>query len=103
MLIRRTIAIALIVLLGVAGCSDDDAGSDDTTTTSAGPSPLDIVVTNDDGIGAPGVDVLVNALRELEDVEVHVVAPATDVTGKSDNKTPGGASYADGATASGSC
>jgi len=100
--LRRAIAISLTVLLGIAGCSDDDDGaSDDTTTTTAPPAPLDIVVTNDDGIGAPGIDVLVNALLELDDVEVHVVAPAGDVTGKSDTKTAGGASYTDGATASG--
>ena len=44
---------------------------------------------------------LVTALEEMDDVEVHVVAPAGDMTGQSDNKTPGGATFADGATISG--
>ena len=65
------------------------------------PEPLTIVVTNDDGIGAEGIDVLVTALMEMDDVEVHVVAPAGDMTGQSDNTTPGGATFADGSTISG--
>jgi 5'-nucleotidase len=101
-LVRRTIAIVACLVLGVAACSDDDEGGESTTTTSERPlAPLTIMVTNDDGIGAPGIDVLVNALLELEAVEVHVVAPASDQTGKSDMKTPGGAKHTDGATASG--
>jgi 5'-nucleotidase len=34
-----------------------------------------VLVTNDDGIGAQGLHALRRALRELEDVEVHVIAP----------------------------
>ncbi len=34
-----------------------------------------VLVTNDDGIGAEGIQALRRSLRELEDVEVHVVAP----------------------------
>ena len=34
-----------------------------------------VLVTNDDGIGAKGIQVLRRSLRELDDVEVHVVAP----------------------------
>lgn len=34
-----------------------------------------VLVTNDDGIGAKGIQTLRRALRELDDVEVHVVAP----------------------------
>ncbi len=37
-----------------------------------------ILVTNDDGYEAKGLVELVNALRELEDVEVMVVAPANE-------------------------
>jgi len=36
---------------------------------------MNILVTNDDGILAPGIAALAEALRELGDVEV--VAPAT--------------------------
>jgi 5'-nucleotidase len=104
LLLRRTLTVALCVALAAAGCSDDDAedgGAADETTTTAPAEPLTIVVTNDDGIGAPGLDVLVSALVELDDVDVHVVAPAGDMTGSSDKKTAGGATYADAATASG--
>ena len=59
------------------------------------------MVTNDDGIAHPGIDTLVTELQTLEGVEVVVVAPAADKTGTSDSTTPGGATYADGATASG--
>ena len=34
-----------------------------------------VLVTNDDGISAQGIQTLRRALRELDDVEVHVVAP----------------------------
>ncbi len=34
-----------------------------------------VLVTNDDGIGAKGIQTLRRSLRELDDVEVHVVAP----------------------------
>ena len=34
-----------------------------------------VLVTNDDGIDAEGIQALRRALRELDDVEVHVVAP----------------------------
>jgi 5'-nucleotidase len=37
-----------------------------------------ILVTNDDGYEAKGILSLVSALRELEDVEVVVVAPASE-------------------------
>jgi 5'-nucleotidase len=105
-LIRRTIAVAACAVLSLAACSSDDAsepasGASSTTTTTEAPSPLTILVTNDDGIGAVGIDVLVTTLSELEDVEVHVVAPAENQSGSSDKTTPGGATYADGETASG--
>ena len=37
-----------------------------------------ILVTNDDGYEAKGLLCLVEALRELDDVEVIVVAPANE-------------------------
>lgn len=108
MLLHRTTAIAVCAVLGLAACSDDDSGgesadtteADDTTTTEA-VEPLAILVTNDDGIGAVGIDVLVNGLLELENIEVEVVAPAENQSGSSDKTTPGGALYERGATASG--
>jgi 5'-nucleotidase len=105
--LRRTLAVAASAALALAACSSDDgddaaptSGEEDPTTTEA-VVPLEILVTNDDGIGAVGIDVLVTALTELDDVEVHVVAPAEEQSGTSDRTTPGGATYADGETKGG--
>lgn len=104
---RTTLAVALAASIIVAACgsdSDDDAAPTTTvepTTTTAGVEPITILVTNDDGIGAPGIDALVIALQELDAVEVVVVAPAENQSGSSDKTTPGGAPHAAGETASG--
>jgi 5'-nucleotidase len=58
------------------------------TTTTEAPEILRILVTNDDGIGAPGITALADALAELPDVEVTVVAPAENQSGTSDSTTP---------------
>lgn len=60
-----------------------------------------MLVTNDDGIGAPGIDVLVGVLTERSDLDVVVVAPAENQSGSSDKTTPGGAAHRAGTTASG--
>ena len=78
----------------------DTAGSSTTTTTVA-VRPLRILVTNDDGIGAPGIDVLVDALGELPDVDVLVVAPAVNQSGTSDARSDGDVVGAPAGTASG--
>ena len=116
---RRLLLAALLVVAVGTGCSDD--GGDDTGTTSASaipdttaapetteaptttaaPEPLSIVVTNDDGIGGTGIDVLVQALETLPDVDVTIVAPAADQSGTSDTTTDGPVTYADGTTVSG--
>lgn len=103
----KAMAIAVSAVL-IAGCGSGSDSADGTTTsvtpttaTTEPMAPLTIVVTNDDGIGHAGIDVLVTALSELEAVEVVVVAPAEDRTGTSDSTTAGGAAYVPGATASG--
>ena len=104
--LRRTTAIALVALLALAGCGDDDddAAPDEpggSTSSTEAPEPLQILVTDDDGIGAVGIDILVSSLSEINDVEVTVVAPAENQSGSSDKTTPGGAPYGEGETASG--
>ncbi len=49
--------------------------------------PLHILVTNDDGVTSPGIDALVEGLRTLESVEVTVVAPLENQSGKGDSFT----------------
>jgi 5'-nucleotidase len=62
---------------------------------------LTIVVTNDDGFGAEGIDALVRGLEKLPDVEVEVVAPATDRTATGGQSTEGDIGYEDAETRSG--
>lgn len=63
--------------------------------------PMRILVTNDDGVSAPGIDALVEGLLTVPGLHVDVVAPATNQSGAGDRLTPGGASGAAATTASG--
>lgn len=85
--------MALVPLGLVASCSssDDDAASSTTAaeSTTTAPPTLTILVTNDDGVGAEGIDVLVTALEEMPDTEVVVSAPATNQSGSAGKTTPG--------------
>lgn len=76
-----------------AGADDDDGegtGSDTTAgddQTVAG--PLHILVTNDDGYDAAGINTLVEALLTLEHVEVTVYAPSGERSGSGGRSTEG--------------
>jgi 5'-nucleotidase len=75
--------------------------SEAPTTTEVEVEALQILVTNDDGIDAPGIDALVTALSALPDVELTIVAPAENQSGTSMNLTDGEVVASDAATASG--
>ncbi len=106
-------AATMALLLGA--CSDDGGGGDDSTetadattttapaatTTTAAPEPLRILVSNDDGVAAAGIDALVEGLQTLDDVEITVSAPAENQSGTSDNSTPGEDPSEETTTASG--
>src|SRR6478752_2263496 len=86
--------IALVAALGGAvvalGACDSDAGSRSaSTTTTPSAAPLRILVTNDDGFAATGIDTVVTALRKLPAVRVTVVAPATNQSGTGGKTTAG--------------
>jgi 5'-nucleotidase len=107
---RRSIGLLFAVLLLVAACSDSKDSSPDTTrsttteaTQSSPPPPekLEILVTNDDGVAAEGIDVLTKGLRSIEDVHVTVVAPATQQSGTGGRATPGDLEVTDTTLASG--
>lgn len=109
---KRALALLAAALLVLAvGCSsDDDTTTSATSATSADAAtgttasvarPLRILVTNDDGIDAPGIDALVEGLRELPDTEVVVVAPATNQSGTAGNTTAGPLAGTETTTASG--
>jgi 5'-nucleotidase len=61
----------------------------DPCYTSTHPNPLQVLVTNDDGYNAPGIDAAVQALSARSDIHVTVSAPATNQSG-SGNKTSTG-------------
>jgi 5'-nucleotidase len=104
---------ALLVLAGLfAGCSSsDDTAATTTTTTSkstakastttGAPKVLTILVSNDDGVKAPGIDAMVTALTKLADTKVVVSAPASDQSGSGGKTTPSGVTAGPSTTASG--
>jgi 5'-nucleotidase len=57
--------------------------------TSTHPNPLQILVSNDDGYSAPGIDAAVTALNTLPNVLVTVSAPATDQSGSGGKTSTG--------------
>lgn len=93
----------LLPVVLVSGCGGDDASTTTTTTTStssagtgsattgstAASRQLTILVSNDDGVGAEGIDVLVKALREMPDTRVVVSAPAANQSGTGGRTTDG--------------
>lgn len=63
------VGAALLTLLAVAALGTPKAGAE------TGTDPLVILVSNDDGIGADGIDALVEALRTRPDLTLIVSAP----------------------------
>ena len=102
-MIRRTPPLVAVLLAAlvvvVAACSSDstseskkksdDASNASSTTRAPAPTVLEILVTNDDGVAAPGIDVVAHALAELDGVKVTVVAPAANQSGSGSKTTPG--------------
>lgn len=93
---RRISAVGLAVVLGATAV---------VTAAPAGaakkPKALTVVVTNDDGVAAPGIDAVVESLRAQKKTKVIVVAPADNNSGAGEKYTAGGAPGGTGATASG--
>lgn len=103
---------AVAVVLTAAGCGGgDDAGDAAPAagtapgtapgTTASAPAPLDVLVTNDDGVAAAGIDAVVRGLRDLPGVTVTVVAPAANQSGTGGKTTMPTPAHRDAATASG--
>jgi 5'-nucleotidase len=94
------------MVLAVAACSGDDDAEPGAATgapapTTAVAAPLQILVTNDDGVDAAGIDAVVQALVALPDTEVTVVAPSGNRSGSGSQTTPGPLTVTDATTASG--
>jgi 5'-nucleotidase len=78
--------VALLLAVGLLAAGGANAGESGKGTR---PKPLRILVTNDDGVAAPGIAALVDALEGEPRVKVTVVAPAGDRSGTGDQTTPG--------------
>lgn len=70
-------------------------------SSSTAASTITVLVTNDDGVSAPGIDALVQALRKVSGVTVKVVAPATNQSGTGGKTTAGSVTFTNATTASG--
>lgn len=109
---RRTTAAtaAILVLLSACGSDGDETsgtsttgstGSTESTTVAEESGSLVVLVSNDDGIGAEGIDAVASALAALPDTEVIVYAPAEQQSGTGPRTTPDGADATPAATRSG--
>lgn len=83
-MLRRLIVLVCLAALGIVTV----AAPESATAAPKKPRTLRILVTNDDGVGAPGIDVLVEALLDLPRVKITVVAPAENQSGTGDTTTP---------------
>lgn len=112
-LIVTVLALGSLVGCGGSGDGSDGAGAtstslaststsgDATTTTTAPAEKLKILVSNDDGYSAGGIDALVEALRKEEGVEVTVIAPLDQRSATGGKTTPGKLAVTDVKLASG--
>ena len=70
------------------------------TVASAAAGPMKVLVTNDDGYNAAGIDALVNKLITNTNLDVVVVAPQNNSSGTGENRTAGAIGVYAGTTAS---
>ncbi len=116
------VLVGSLALASLTGCGGDDSGvaeaaldtaaaSTDVAASSPpaseaapvteAPVVLRILVTNDDGVGADGIDAIVQGLLTLENVEVTVVAPLENQSGTGGQTTDGELVVTDTTTKSG--
>ncbi len=81
--------IALAIMGVLAGCSSGKVAGDTKPTVPPSQRTLSILVTNDDGVGAPGINAVVQGLVALPHTKVTVVAPLTNQSGTGGKTTPG--------------
>jgi 5'-nucleotidase len=93
---RGAVLLAVFVALATFPLTSASAGA-----AAAKPPVLTVLVTNDDGVTAPGIDALVQALRKVKHTKVVVVAPASNQSGTGEHTTPGELTTRPARTASG--
>lgn len=96
----RSASLAAVVLAAFASASVASAAPAFAAKAKQ-PATLTVLVTNDDGVAAPGIDALVQALAKVKNTKVVVVAPATNQSGKGGATTPSPLTTAAATTASG--
>lgn len=79
---HRALWVSVVVVCAIAGCGDDDP------TLGGSTRPLRILVTNDDGVAAAGIDAVVRGLAADAHNQVTVCAPAENRSGSSDATGP---------------
>ncbi len=95
------LALGLGTLLAACGSGSSTSSSAPATGPSSTPAVLTILVTNDDGVSAPGINAVVQGLRSLPHTKVTVVAPLTNQSGTGGKTTPGTLVATKATTASG--
>ncbi len=76
----RSAPLAALVLTALVSASVASA-TPASAAKAKKPATITVLVTNDDGVGAPGIDGLVEALRKVKNTKVVVVAPAANQSG----------------------
>lgn len=90
---RAAALFAVVVVASCGGSSPSDSSSPESTaavTSLPASETISALVTNDDGIGAKGIDVLLAALESDSSISFEVWAPAENQSGTGDKTTPGG-------------
>jgi 5'-nucleotidase len=95
----RSASLAALAVVALAGASV--AAATPASAAKAKQPSITVLVTNDDGVSAPGIDTLVEALRKVKNTKVVVVAPDTNKSGSGGKTTPGTLPTAAATTASG--
>ncbi len=113
---RRPAALTLALaaslsVVGVAGCSSSASSSKSAAATASASAnesnpaavvkPLTVLVMNDDGYNAPGIDAVVQALRKEPALTIKVVAPDKNNSGAGGKVSTGPVTYDDAKTRSG--
>jgi 5'-nucleotidase len=100
---RASVGAVALVAVVAAACGSSSTSASTTTSTqgTATQKTLTIMVTNDDGVGAPGIDAVVQGLRSLPHTKVTVVAPLTNQSGTGGKTTSGTLAATAAKTASG--
>jgi 5'-nucleotidase len=100
---RWAVPLALLAAAAVvlAACSSGASSSPSTSTAKPASTTLRVLVTNDDGVGAPGINAAVQALRSLPHTQVTVVAPLTNQSGTGGKTTAGALTVTNATTSSG--